>query len=287
MSAATFRFETGSATHTGKVREVNEDGLFADADWGVWLVADGMGGHEAGEVASAIVARTIEANTGNGTLLVDAIQRAHKSVLQAVHEGEGAQGMGSTVVALLSNGQDYQVAWVGDSRAYLWTPDSNGGTLERLSTDHSYVQMLLQSGAIGEDEVGNHPDKNVITQCLGAQDMPELQVDSVKGHWGEKQWILLCSDGLTDEIDDELLAQTLCDARSVRDAVGKLMKLALSRGGRDNITLQIVESPLARKSPFDALWNWLPSLFGNRAWDGVLYGMSLVCLLLLGYWLLA
>jgi len=277
-----------AATDKGLLRGNNEDCFLSRPERGLWLVADGMGGHEAGEVASAIAARTIEENTGNGTLLVDAIQKAHHSVLEAVRDGEGAEGMGCTVVALLSNGQDYQVAWVGDSRAYLWTPDSNGGgTLEQLSTDHSYVQMLLQTGAIREDEAGNHPDKNVITQCLGAQDMPELQVDSVKGQWTDKQWILLCSDGLTDEIDDELMAQTLCQSRSVREAVNKLMKLALSRGGRDNITVQIVESPLAKTSPWDQLWQWLPSLFGNRLWDGALYGISFLCLILLGYWLIA
>lgn len=275
-----------AATDKGLLRDNNEDCFLNIPDRGLWLVADGMGGHEAGEVASDIVVKSIDKATADGNPLAGAIQSAHKSVLDAVSNGIGAQGMGSTVVALQSTDNEYQIAWVGDSRAYLWTHDSEGGTLEQLSRDHSYVQLLLASGAITEEEVENHPDKNVITQCIGSQDVEEVQVDTVKGQWQEKQWILLCSDGLTDELNDEKIAQVLCDAKSSRDAVAKLIKGALQSGGRDNVTVQIVESPLNKPSIADNIWQWLPKMLGDRWLDGVLYSIAAVCMLLLIYWIL-
>jgi len=276
----------GAATDRGLQRSNNEDCHICIPERGLWVVADGMGGHEAGEVASAIVTETIERSTANGKVLVDSIQLAHESVLAASAEGKGATGMGSTVVALQSNDNEYQVAWVGDSRAYLWCPDDSGGILEQLSTDHSYVQLLLASGAIGEDEVNTHPDKNVITQCIGSVDVERVHVDSVKGLWDEKQWILLCSDGLTDELTDEDIAQVLCSSRTPRDAVAKLIQNALKNGGRDNVTVQVIESPLTQHSPFSFISDWLPHLLGNKKIDWPIYGFTLICFLLLCYWLL-
>ncbi len=275
-----------AATDKGLMRGNNEDCFLCIPDRGLWIVADGMGGHEAGEVASDIVIKTIDKHTAEGHPLADAIQSSHESVLDAVKNGIGAAGMGSTVVALLSDDHEYQVSWVGDSRAYLWTHDETGGTLEQLSRDHSYVQLLLASGAIGEDEVDNHPDKNVITQCIGSQDVAQVHVDSIKGQWQEKQWILLCSDGLSDELNDEQIAQILCNVGNVRDGVSKLIKQALHKGGRDNITVQLIESPLNRPSYSDKVWEWLPQIIGDRLLDGLLYGTALVCLLLLSYWIL-
>jgi len=158
--------------------------------------------------------------------------------------------------------------------------------LEQLSRDHSYVQLLLASGAIGEDEVANHPDKNVITQCIGSQDVSELHIDSVKGQWQEKQWILLCSDGLSDELSDQQIAETLSTATNPKDAVNKLMKRALHKGGRDNITVQVIESPLNHPAIADLIWEWLPKIIGDRRLDGMLYGTAAICLMLLSYWIL-
>lgn len=275
----------GAATDRGLERSNNEDCYLSVPERGLWLIADGMGGHEAGEVASSIVAQTIEQQTLNGKALSESIQLAHESVLSAGDEGQGAKGMGSTVVALESSGNEYKVAWVGDSRAYLWCPDDSGGTLEQLSTDHSYVQLLLASGAISEDEVNNHPDKNVITQCIGSLDVENIHVDSVKGVWDEKQWILLCSDGLTDELSDEEIAQVLCLARTPREAVAKLINNALKKGGRDNVTVQIIESPLTKHLPFSFISDWLPRLSGNQKLDGMIYGFTTICFIFLCYWL--
>jgi len=274
-----------AATDKGLVRDNNEDCYLSLPDKGVWLIADGMGGHEAGEVASAIVVDTVKQNAEQGRNLADAILDAHQAILDAAEDGVGAKGMGSTVIALQSNASDYEIVWVGDSRAYLWTRDEKGGVLQQLSTDHSYVQLLVESGAIAEEEASSHPDKNVITQCLGSQDVSQIKVDTVKGQWSEKQWILLCSDGLTDEVSDELIAQSLCDSQNPQDAVNKLINLALNNGGRDNVTIQIVASPLRIFPPIEFLWDWLPSIFNNRKWDAILYSTTAVCFFLLSYWI--
>ena len=276
-----------SATDKGLCRGNNEDSFLSSPEHGLWLVADGMGGHEAGEVASEIVKDTVRHSVSTGKGLGDAIQQSHQAVLKAATNGRGAAGMGSTVVALRSDDLNYEVAWVGDSRAYLWTTlEDGGGRLEQLTTDHSYVQMLLATGAIAEDEVDNHPDKNVITQCIGSTDLPQVNVDSVFGKWQERQWLLLCSDGLTDEVDDQTIARVLRDARSPREAVQRLMQTALNHGGRDNVTVQIVESPFARPDPLATLWEWLPAITGRSLWDGALYGLAGLGLALLAYWLM-
>jgi PPM family protein phosphatase len=277
--------EYSAATNVGRRRDNNEDTYLSLPEQGLWLVADGMGGHEAGEVASAIVRDTLLNQSYRN--LSEAIQNSHRAVVKAAAEGQGAPGMGSTVVALRSRDYHYEVAWVGDSRAYLWTHTPEGGRLERLTTDHSYVQMLLASGAIGEEEVDNHPEKNIITQCLGSSELPEVQVDAVQGQWLPGQWILLCSDGLTDELDDQHIARILCDSRqNHRRALQLLMRAALARGGRDNITLQVVQSPLTPNSRWSILWQWIPTITGRRTWDAGLYGAALVSLTLMLYWIL-
>jgi len=229
-----------AASHQGQ-RDNNEDTYLGLPEQGLWLVADGMGGHEAGEVASAIVARTL--STQSQKSLKEALEKSHQAILDAAGRGIGAPGMGSTAVVLRSHNNDYEIAWVGDSRAYLWTPSPEGGSLERLTRDHSYVQMLLASGAIGPDEVEHHPDKNIITQCLGSQQLEALQVDSVKGSWQPGQCILLCSDGLTDELSDRDIAEILSQAPGPRAGVKRLLRAALKEGGHDNITLLLVCAP--------------------------------------------
>ncbi|BFM16081.1 protein phosphatase 2C domain-containing protein [Maricurvus nonylphenolicus] len=277
---------SSSVSDKGLNRDNNEDCYLACPEQGLWGVADGMGGHEAGEIASAIVKTTLESSATGSTPLEDSILEAHENVLQAVRDGKGAAGMGSTVVALQSQGHDYKVAWVGDSRAYLWSQESNGGRLEQLTTDHSYVQMLLASGAIAEDEVANHPDKNVITQCIGSLDLQQISVDVINGEWQKQQRILLCSDGLTDEVDNQHIAQILCESRSTKEAAQKLMQAALDNGGKDNITVQVIESPLYERSMLQTISDWLPVITGKSWLDALLYATTLLCLLLVGYWIL-
>lgn len=271
-----------AATHPGLKRENNEDCFVSAPEAGLWGVADGMGGHEAGEVASAIVRDTLERLVRDKApfSLNDAIQQSHQAILRSAERGIGAPGMGSTLVTLFSHKRHYQVAWVGDSRAYLWTALPEGGQLTRLTVDHSYVQMLYAAGAISAAEVDHHPDKNIITQCLGMQELAQVKVDIADGQWQKNQWILLCSDGLTDELSDSDIAQILQHSSNSLTAVDQLLHAALTNGGNDNITLQIIESPLGANAPVDkGVWKWIPRMSTNRLLDAALFGTALVTLL--------
>lgn len=246
-------------THTGNVRTNNEDAFFSSPALGLWVVADGMGGHEAGEVASAIAIESITRKMRLGKNLTEAIQNAHHNILKGSAKGRGAKGMGSTVVAAHSTDTHYQIAWVGDSRAYLWTrTGERTGTLEQLTTDHSYVQMLVSAGAITPEEAINHRDKNVITQCLGSLEVANVSVDTIERDWQPNQWLLLCSDGLTDELEDSQISAVLANSSTVENAVNSLLREALENGGRDNTTIAIVTPQTAQEtgSLWDSMMGW-------------------------------
>ncbi|HEY6529075.1 MAG TPA: PP2C family serine/threonine-protein phosphatase [Cellvibrionaceae bacterium] len=232
-----------SATDVGLFRDNNEDAIVCDGQLNLFLVADGMGGHEAGEVASAIAGDIVAKAISQGEPLSEAIQQSHRAILHAAEIGQGHKGMGSTIVALLSRGNQYQIAWVGDSRAYLWRSQPEGKSLQQLTVDHSYVQMLYQHGAITAAEMARHPEKNIITQCLGSTDLARVDVDEVSGHWQKNDWILLCSDGLTDAVTDQMLCDVLSLYQHPQEAVDALVKTALSQGGRDNISVVLVAKP--------------------------------------------
>lgn len=234
-------FEHKSICDVGLVRTNNEDSILDNESLGLWLVADGMGGHAAGEVASKIASETIESSIKQGKRIEEAVGTAHKAILSAASVGDGKYGMGSTVVALHSKGSRFTVAWVGDSRAYLWgDAESDTYQLHQLTTDHSYVQMLYQSGLIKEEELSTHPEKNIITQCLGSNELEEVQVDSLERPWRPNDWVLLCSDGLTDIVSDQVICDTLYSSKTIEDAVQALLKEALNAGGKDNVSIVIV-----------------------------------------------
>lgn len=243
------------ATDVGLVRQNNEDAVLSNPELGLWLVADGMGGHAAGEVASKITSEIIEASLECDYSLEDSIQNAHKAVLNAVDSGTGKYGMGSTVIALQSKGKHYQIGWVGDSRAYLYSNRPNPNTspsvqasLQQLSTDHSYVQMLFQAGTITAEELESHPEKNIITQCLGSTDTEKVNVDTAEGTWKKGDWIILCSDGLTDIVTDKDICDILTNNTNIHAAVAELIKAALTNGGKDNVSVVIVAAPSTTQS---------------------------------------
>ncbi len=232
-----------SATDIGLHRKNNEDALLSDGILGLWLIADGMGGHEAGEIASEIAVETIYSAVRRGYSINSAIRLAHRSILDASAKGIGKHGMGSTVVALKSLGSRYQIAWVGDSRAYLWHKDRSGGSIAQLTTDHSYVQMLYQSGLIEAKDLSTHPERNIITQCLGSLELEEVVVDTLEREWSPNERILLCSDGLTDAVTDERIGRIIEKHERLQDAVTELVETALANGGRDNISIILLEQP--------------------------------------------
>ena len=227
-------------TDIGNLSAHNEDAYFADPELGLWLVADGMGGHEAGEVASQVVKEAVTAAISQQQSLSQSIQLAHEAIKSAGQTGRGAPGMGSTIVALHSVDETYTIGWVGDSRAYSW----EGGKLTQITTDHSFVQRLVESGAISQEEAQHHPNRNIIVHSLGAVDVKDAHVDTLRNYWLQGQKILLCSDGLSDEVRDSQISQIFEKyADNDQQIVDKLIQAALENGGGDNITAIIISAP--------------------------------------------
>lgn len=231
--------EHGTATHTGRVRDLNEDCVLADPALGLWIVADGMGGHESGEVASRIAVDFIHEQVAQGVGLRDAAARAHEVVTLAAEQGLGQQGMGSTLVALRVQGLQYEVVWVGDSRAYVWRPDG----LVQLTRDHSFVQRMVDEGQISSAEAARHPYRNVITQALGVADLDQVEVGHVQGGLARHELILLCSDGLSGEVPDGEIRTLLDGDGTPQDKAQALIDAALEHGGSDNVTVVVVAAP--------------------------------------------
>lgn len=229
--------EFGHLTHVGLRRALNEDTYYGDCELGLWLVADGMGGHDYGEIASALARETIVREARSGTSLEQAIRIADEEIIRVSKRRNDTLPMGTTVVAASLHDNLFEVAWVGDSRAYLW----HDGQLAQLSQDHSYVQGLVAQGAITQQQARSHPHRNVVTQALGVTDPINLKVETTNGELKPGMQLLLCSDGLTEEVDDadiaEILGQNDCSAQENVDA---LVAAALEGGGSDNITVILV-----------------------------------------------
>ncbi len=229
--------EFGHQTHVGLRREHNEDTYYADADLGLWLVADGMGGHENGEVASALARDTLVDAVRRGESLAQAIQLADEEIIRHSNRRTQALPMGTTVAAIrVREDGHFEVAWVGDSRVYLWD-----GQLRQLSQDHSYVRELIEQGAISPEQARTHPHRNVVTQALGVTDPQNLRVETVSGQLQPGHQILLCSDGLTEEVEDGVIGQILGRTDlSTQEAVDHLILAALDGGGSDNVTVVVL-----------------------------------------------
>ena len=251
--------EIAFASDSGRVRNHNEDSVAGDASLGIVVLADGMGGYHAGEVASAIAVHTICEAVANQATLAEAITLAHHAVCEA--DDNQIPGMGTTVVALLSRGHDYEIAWVGDSRAYLWDLKN----LQRLTRDHSMVQDMVDAGVISESEASDHPQRNIITQSVGAPAEPAPKVETLAGQWGPGQSILLCSDGLNGELGDDAISAILSASVSAQDGTRQLLQAALARGGRDNITLLMINGPRPWTSGRVSPWRRLLQRFKKRA----------------------
>ncbi|MFT4198196.1 MAG: protein phosphatase 2C domain-containing protein [Pseudoxanthomonas sp.] len=229
--------EFGHLSHTGLRRSLNEDTYYGDGALGLWLVADGMGGHASGEVASALAREAIVREVRAGASLEQAIRAADAEIIEASRGRNDALPMGTTVVAARVDGGRFEVAWVGDSRAYLWREDR----LVQLSRDHSYVQQLIAEGVLTGEQARSHPQRNVITQALGVTDPAQLNVECLTGEFRPGMQLLLCSDGLTEEVDDRGIAETLRqDEVSAQECVDTLVAAALDGGGSDNVTVVLV-----------------------------------------------
>ena len=225
-------------SHVGLVREQNEDTVLVDEQQGIFILADGMGGHNAGEVASLLAAETLrdalQGQTASADLLRLAFRRANRAVFERQLGEESLSGMGTTLTALWEAGDHVLLGHVGDSRAYLYA----GGRLRQISEDHSYVADLVRAGAITEEEAFHHPRRNVITRAVGTDESVRADVVEILKAPGEK-W-LLCSDGLTDLVRDPEIAEILAQF-SGQEAVEQLVDKALLYGGKDNVSVLLVE----------------------------------------------
>lgn len=242
----------------GRVRGHNEDALLCLPELGLWAVADGMGGHECGEVASALALDTLRQSVVAGSGLESSIHAAHQAILAAVQE-EGGRRMGSTVVAVRFVDADYEVAWIGDSRAYRISLDG----IVRLTRDHSWVQAMIDAGELSLDDARQHPRRNIVTQCLG-QGEQELEVGRVQGSLAPGELLLLCSDGLTGELTDEQIQEVCAGAATLDELVEELIGLANRLGGKDNISCIVLGRSMAESTEIDArprnfLSRWLHS----------------------------
>lgn len=225
--------EHGHATHTGLRREHNEDTYWADAEHGLWLVADGMGGHARGEVASAMALDSVVTAIDAGIGIADSFRRAGAAILAHPGQHAAATPMGSTLAALrLDAIGGYELAWIGDSRIYLW----QNGNLVRVSS-------AVAAGDPSDDDAGSRSATplNRATQALGITPTLELDAAPVMGRCAPGMQFLLCSDGLTEELDDVRIAGTVSRTDlAAQECVDHLVLDALDAGGRDNITAVLV-----------------------------------------------
>lgn len=225
--------EFGHGTHVGLRRARNEDTYYADAGLGLFLVADGMGGHQHGEVASALVRDAVADLVTRGHSLVEAIKGADERLLAQARGYRDALPMGTTIAALRLGPGTYEVAWVGDSRIYVW---KNG--LKQISHDHSLVQELVAAGTLDAAQAARHPQRNVITQALGITAVDQLHIGLARGKLEPGMAFLLCSDGLTEEVSDAAIAG-IVERRDLaaQECVDHLLLAALDGGGSDNISV--------------------------------------------------
>jgi protein phosphatase len=224
------------------VRASNEDTYVANSENAIFLVADGMGGHAAGEVASQISASVVEEimagrepETNPEDLLQLAVQSANKRVYETQEEKPECRGMGSTLTVLTFMEDRYYIAQVGDSRAYLFRDND----LDQLTQDHSVVWSLFESGILTKDDISRHPQKNLITRSIGTH--PEVEIDLLNGDAAEGDIYLLCSDGLTDVLSDrDILRIIKKNSRNPQKMAQKLIDATNAGGSPDNVTAVVV-----------------------------------------------
>ncbi len=237
--------KTFSITDIGRRRKVNQDYVFTSEKPignlpNLFIVADGMGGHNAGDYASKVTVETIQQQIQGAQemnphiLLGDAIKAANVYVRQKAEESSDLEGMGTTVVAATCIGKKLYVANVGDSRLYVINKE-----IKQITRDHSLVEEMVRLGELNRADARNHPDKNIITRAVGANETVEPDFFTVELR--EEDTILMCSDGLTNMVEDEEIRMLLNGARDIVEKTQELVKAANENGGRDNISVILIE----------------------------------------------
>lgn len=230
-----FRFRSAGLSHVGMVRQWNQDAFLDRADIGVWVVADGMGGHASGDAASLSIveefSRLGPANDARALLL--SVERAADAAQRRLCGIRAAAPVGTTLAALLIHGERFAVVWAGDSRVYLLREN----VLKQLTHDHSLVQELVDQGTLGAEEARVHPLRSRITRAV-ASDLP-LALERVEGRARSGDLFLLCSDGLTGHLRDSEIREVLTGT-PVKQAAQRLVDATLDAGAADNVTVVVV-----------------------------------------------
>lgn len=260
----TLRLLVGAVTDVGRVRDHNEDGYLVDSDVGLLAVADGMGGHRGGEVASAAALEALRIAFVAGAPIAEAVGVANDAVHEQSVTDPNLRGMGTTLTAGAFDDEGHLViAHVGDSRAYL----VRDGLLERVTTDHSLVEELIQAGELTQAEAETDPRRSMITRALGLE--PGVTVDVIHVDLRDGDRLLLCSDGLTTMVGAEEITRCLADEPDAATAAENLVVAANSAGGVDNITVIVIDvvddepaadAPASDEEPARAKRRW----FGRR-----------------------
>ena len=231
-----------SLTEIGLVRKANEDKFLADKKRGLFIVADGMGGHEAGALARSLAIKTLdefltlETITNNdGQVLKDAVEIANRVIYNEAKSKSMCKGMGTTITAAIFKDYKLYIAHIGDSRAYL----IRDGNIRLLTKDHSLVGELIRQGELTPQEAENHPHRNILTRALGTE--PVVEIDLLEMVIQPGDILLLCTDGLSNFVNDqEILTEVVNNGNNLKNTVNNLVQLALKRGGLDNITVVLV-----------------------------------------------
>lgn len=232
-------------TDIGQKRQLNQDYIYrSETPVGnlpnVFIVADGMGGHNAGDYASRLAVETVVEEIGASfeknavKILNNAIRRANEQLRKRAREDKALSGMGTTIVAATCIGRYLEVANVGDSRLYVISDE-----IRQITEDHSLVEEMVRMGGLDKETARNHPDKNIITRAVGARRDVEVDFFNVELQTGDL--VLLCSDGLTNMVDDEMICRILKGDGNLEDRVEELMKTANENGGKDNISVIVIE----------------------------------------------
>ncbi|MET1110099.1 MAG: protein phosphatase 2C domain-containing protein [Allosphingosinicella sp.] len=234
MSMLALRPQSGARTHEGRVRQLNEDSFCAREEIGLWAIADGMGGHDKGEWASALIIEELagivlpEAFEASCNEIAERIHRANRIIFEKAEEQ--ATQIGSTIVALYVRERRFAILWVGDSRAYLL----RGGVLHQLSRDHSQVQEMVDRGLLRPEEAESHPMSHILARAVGVADT--LEVDVVQDEVEPGDTFLLCSDGLHGYVPESEIAAVM-HSPIPADAAGRLVDATLECGAPDNVTV--------------------------------------------------
>lgn len=230
-----MNIHVGSATDVGRARQANEDSYLRDDDDRVFAVADGMGGHRAGDIASATALEAFEARLADGDSLGGAIEAANAKVFAKAQTDPDMRGMGTTVTAVQFDEETALVGHVGDSRAYLL----RDGDLTQVTEDHSLVEELVREGRLSREEAAVHPQRSIITRALGVDESVDVDVYEIDLRPADR--ILVCSDGLTSMVRDEEIARMLRGETDPQATAHQLVDAANRAGGEDNITVLVID----------------------------------------------